>query len=110
MVSEKSLANLRKGNKGNRGNKSARGKTAGATWAELIATHGEMPSDLDPTKTWKQVVIAAAYRHAAAGNAAILRELMQRSEPQDIGSGGLVIRIVRDNVEIADASQSASAD
>lgn len=75
MVNEKSLANLKRGNRKNTGRK------PGKTWADLIREIGEQPSRVDPTKTNKQLVIEQAYTHAALGNAAILRELMQRSEP-----------------------------
>lgn len=87
MVSDKSKSNLRRGNPGNRGNKNGR---QGVTWAELITEYGntaapaELAAPLGGTATWKQVVVAAAYRHAAAGNAPILKELMQRSEPQPL--------------------------
>lgn len=84
MVSEKSKANLRRGNPGKRDkSKGNRNATTGRTWRDLIIAYGETQSDVDPSKTWKQVVVEAAYRQAALGNAPILRELMQRSEPQD---------------------------
>src|SRR3972149_10636998 len=99
MVNPRSLANLKRGgapNKGKRNkrpNKVARSKT----WAALIVEYGETVSDIDPTKTWKQVVVSAAYRQAALGNAPILRELMQRSEPQEQAMrviGALPVQVV----------------
>jgi hypothetical protein len=102
MVSEKSKSNLKRGNPGKRkksaGNQNAAGG-ASNTWAELIRAHGDTACELAPGKTWKQATVEAAYRQAILGNAAILRELMARSEPQDIGiahSGKLTIEIIED--------------
>lgn len=92
MVNEKSLANLKRGNKKNTGRKVGSG---GKTWAEIIREIGEQPSKVDPTKTNKQLVIEQAYTHAALGNAAILRELMQRSEPLTETSPVTVNNIIR---------------
>ena len=92
MVNQKSLANLKRGGAPNKGkhqkkpNKVAQAKT----WAALIIEYGETLSDIDPTKTWKDVVVASAYRQAALGNAAILRELMARSEPQGVEATGVI--------------------
>lgn len=80
MVSDKSIANLKKGNTKNVGRKK------GKTWKELIDEIGakKPPKEFaELGKTWREVVINRAYVHAALGNAPILRELMQRSEPQD---------------------------
>ena len=71
----RSLANLRRGNPGNRG------RPPGRSWAELIIEYGNQPSTVDPQRTWREVVVSAAYLQAAKGNAAIPRELMARSEP-----------------------------
>ncbi len=83
MVTDKQRANLAKGRaKGIKRGKQNRAVN-GQSWADLIRIYGDTQSDIEPTKTWKQVVVSAAYRQAALGNAAILRELMQRSEPQE---------------------------
>lgn len=76
-----SLANLSKGR-----NKHGAPRR-GLSWKELIEQVGrERPPKDSPARglgsTWKLAVVRAAFRHAAAGNAAILKELMQRSEPQ----------------------------
>jgi hypothetical protein len=74
-MNPRSLANLRRGNPGNRG------RAPGKTWKDLIIEYGDQYSTVDPNRTWREVVVAAAYLQAANGNAAILRELMARSEP-----------------------------
>ena len=94
MINPKSIKNLKP-------NKKGRPKgSGGKTWAELIHEYGETPAPpefvtlLGKGATWKQVVIAAAYRQAAGGNASIFKELMQRDEPQDFGvrvSGALEV-------------------
>lgn len=89
VVSEKSLENLKKGRAKGVKRKSTKAE-GGQTWRDLILEYGntaapaELAAPLGGTATWKQVVVAAAYRHAAAGNAPILKELMQRSEPQPL--------------------------
>lgn len=90
MVNEKSKANLRRGNPRNKGNKNGRTAT-GETWADLIREYGQSLAPLEMclaagyTKVvdWRRIVVASAHKQAALGNAAILKELMQRSEPQD---------------------------
>lgn len=106
MVSEKSKSNLRRGNPRNKGNPQGRA-AAGKTWQQLIIEHGEKQCDLvrpetgelsHPNQTWKEVVVRAAYVHAANGNAPILRELLQRSEPQADElkvSGGYALNIIQ---------------
>ena len=99
MVSEKSRANLAKGRvKGIKRRATNNKVPQSKTWAALIVEYGETVSDIDPTKTWKQLVVSAAYRQAALGNAPILRELMQRSEPQGAeATGEMILRVVYGN-------------
>lgn len=86
MVNPKSLENLKKGGKGKH-----RRKVGGKTWKDLIDEYGQTgaPKDIATrvlsrdTATWREVVVGAAYYQAATGNAAVLRELMERSEPRD---------------------------
>lgn len=56
----------------------------GLSWKELITRVGDELAEGDEANgvTWKEQVVRAAFRHACAGNAAMLRELMQRSDPQ----------------------------
>ena len=90
MVNPKSISNLKRGNKKNTGRKEGSG---GKTWQDLILEFGETVCDIRDKggklvykdTSWKMAVVECAYRQACSGNAAILRELMQRSEPQDIG-------------------------
>lgn len=106
MVNEKSLANLEKGRKSKHKRKAASG---GKTWADLIREIGEQPSTADPTKTNKQIVVEQAFRHAALGNAAILREIMQRSEPQGIdATGEIVFRVVYGKTARTDDTSTAT--
>lgn len=69
-----SLANLEKGR-----NKHGAPRK-GESWKELILQIGEELNE-ESGMTWKEAVVRAAYYHAVAGNAAILKELWQRSEP-----------------------------
>lgn len=57
--------------------------SAGMSWAELII---KIVEEQVPGKemTWKEAVVRAAIHHAIKGNAAILKELWQRSEPQPL--------------------------
>ena len=58
---------------------------AGWTWAEIIRAYGntECPPEfsaklgLGENPKWKEVVVAQAFRHAAFGNASILRTLVE---------------------------------
>ena len=55
----------------------------GLAWKELIKQIGDEIAEGDETRgmTWKEKVVRAAFEHACKGNAAMLRELMQRSDP-----------------------------
>jgi hypothetical protein len=109
MVTDKQKANLRRGNPGKRNKSKGNQNAVGKTWQTLIIEYGETASTIDPKKTWKQVIVESAYRHAALGNAAILKELFQRSEPQDEKlTGELVIKIVRGNALSAEPTPGAS--
>ncbi|MFH0938261.1 MAG: hypothetical protein V1899_03135 [Planctomycetota bacterium] len=97
MVSEKSKANLEKGRQKGIKRKSTM-TPLGTSWAELIRSYGETATPRDITAIaglpdgtcWKKTVVAAAYRQAALGNAAILRELMARSEPMGVEATGVI--------------------
>lgn len=54
---------------------------AGLSWAELVAAEGAKWSD-EFGMTRKEWLVQRAFDHAEAGNAAILKEIWQRSEPQ----------------------------
>lgn len=83
-INERSLANLKKWPEGVSGNAKGR-PPAGWTWAELIHQYGdkECPSEfssklgLSEKPKWKEVVVAMAFRHAAKGNASILKTLVE---------------------------------
>jgi hypothetical protein len=69
---------------GQSGNPNGR-PVAGWSWAELIREYGnkDCPAEfssklgLSEKPKWKEVVIAMAYRHAAKGNASILKTLVE---------------------------------
>lgn len=73
--SPNSLANLEKGR-----NKHGAPRK-GTSWKELITAIGDEINE-ESGMTWKEAVVRAAFFHAVSGNAAILKELWQRSEPQ----------------------------
>lgn len=73
-TSPNSLANLEKGR-----NKNGAPRK-GMSWKELITAIGDEINE-ESGMTWKEAVVRAAYYHAVGGNAAILKELWQRSEP-----------------------------
>ncbi len=57
-----------------------------------------MDTGLRAGASWRDVVIHTAFVQAALGNAAILRELMQRSEPQGAeATGEITLRVVYGN-------------
>jgi hypothetical protein len=62
---------------------------AGWTWAELIREYGDKDCPpkyakalgLKENPKWKDVVVAMAFRHAAEGNASILKTLFEYNAP-----------------------------
>lgn len=90
----KSLKNLEKGRTKGKGRPE---RTGGPSWKDLITAYGELDAPKEyadalkmdartlrrmglKSPSWKLVVVAMAFREAMKGNAAILRELLERSE------------------------------
>lgn len=110
MVNAKSLANLEKGRKSKHSRKISKG---GKTWAQLINEFRAKDCPIAPGQTWEQAFIEQGFKQAMLGNSGIYREIMQRSEPQDIGikqSGKLVIEIIEDGTtSFAETTHGAEA-